>query len=1151
MTQKRIPLNELQQQSVSQIYGPVLVLAGPGTGKTQMLTRRIEHLIQAGVGAEPKNILCLTFTESGATEMKNRLARWIQGEAYKVKISTFHGFCQWIMDEYEEIFAPKVQNKVIADDLQKALIFQKVIKAKKWEYFSSPWDDFVYKHDITKAISDLKKEYLTPAKLRALIPEEQERLESDPKNFYTKKYKEFRAGDWKPSAKEKIKKKIGKMYELADFWEQFDTEISQAGYFDFDDQIDWVVDELKKNESLRLDLQERFQWILVDEYQDSNQAQTEILWALTDGLPDANLFVVGDADQSIYKFQGASSANITQFLQRFPQALQVTLAENYRSHQNILDSAYASILQNNNRASKNQSLLSKNPRFQNQNGGTITQTVFSSRQAEICWLAKEIQTKINQGMAPNEMAILVRKNREIEEIARELPKFNIPVSAQVFQNVFKNESVQYLLQLLEIFQSENLSADDKIFTLLHAPFWNIEPAHLLELSLHKSRTRQTFAQILQSEIYYGHFKRSFKVNDQTIHIRRVTNSHEIQQRFTELQQLWQAEFGTDVAATDLDTSLTKSFFFVIETNDEIIGYSRGQFNQKYGELDATILKPAYRGQGIGQKLLSTIESFLMTNQVPEWGLLARPKAVNAYQTFGFNHGQPLNPNAERVFSQDQTLTPLRKKITQAPNGIFTLDPILQDFFNFLLKSRKNFWHLRPAVIAEKLLYESGLADWMTQQKKLEDWQNVRKFLEWVREQNKNTINEILPLIDLHNELGIGLNPDPLPKDKKSIKIMTAHKSKGMEFECVFLPGMVDRVWGNPRSVQKIALPQLTEDVSDENEEERRLFFVALTRAKNEIYMSYAETNFAGRSQSPSIFWHEIPTKNKVEQITEDAENTLGEFFPVLNSTKPIMLTTQERSRLSEIAQNFTWSASALNNYLECPRRFLFQNLYQFPRKPIPAAALGTSLHQALERFFRAKDWNQDKILAEFERALRGQNLNQETFAKMYDHGQNVINRYYEEKLVSFAQQYPFGYELEYNFRAFGPSIKDIRITGTMDKIVYQNEAKNLVKIVDYKSGKPKTIKHGEKLWRQLVFYDLLCHAAKPNWQVESCELEFLTANPAKDQLETKAYQVTDADRKQVIEELTQAHQQLLNLEFPIVENTTRDEDIDYWQNFGR
>ncbi len=993
-------LNPEQRQAVEQVYGPVLVMAGPGTGKTHMLTARIAHILQSGVGCEPENMLCLTFTESAAVEMRNRLQSWIGATAYRIKIMTFHGFCQWVMDRYPSIFEPKMGMAEVADDLAKALVYRTVIKQKKWEHFSSVWDDFQHKGDVLGAIGNLKREHISPAKLRDLIPAEKERMESDPDNFYKRKYKDFAVGDWKPSAKKRLEDRIAKMYELADFWEAYEAELRKRGYFDFDDMINWVVDEMASNENLRFDLQEKFQWILVDEYQDTNEAQNAIIWQLTDGIEAANIFAVGDDDQSIYRFQGASSANLKAFKNRFPDRKEVMLTHNYRSHQNILDVAYASVSLNTGRSEAKSGLVASNPAIKKQfDAGKVTRAHFTSRYGEINFLAKTIGQQIEKGTSAHEIAILVRNNREITELSRELPKFGIPVSAQIALNIFENESVRLLILMLEIFSDP--AHDEKFLELLHADFLTIDPEALLQLSLKRYADKTSLISLL------------------------------------------------------LDKSVS-------DTDENI---------------------------------------------------------------YAFTH--------------------------------------------FLARARKNFFHCRPAVLAEKMLYESGMADFLTEQNRLGDWQNIRKFIDWIRTQNQESLKGLLDRVDLHKELQIPIRPDPLPADKKSVQIMTTHKSKGLEFEIVFIPGLEDKKWGNTRSFGGIKLPNLSpieetdlnaddkeQRKKDDNEEERRLFFVAITRAKYQLFCTYSETDFTGRAKNPSQFWHEMPESKIIELESDALEDDLQALLPVFFQHQEKTLSKEERYILAPKTQNFVWSASSLQAFIDCPRRFLYQYLYKFPRRPNASMALGVALHEALERFLKQaqkKQHFEDKavLLDLYEKALRGQPIKHHDFDKWFEHGTKILTTYYEQKIQNFASQYPFGYALEYDFGHFFPEVSGIRMTGKMDKVVFLDDKKSEAKIIDYKSGRPRVIKDGSAYWRQLVFYSLLAsHAKGIDWKVESCGIEFLTPD-AKGRIGIKEVPISKEDQLKVIEELKTADKQLKNLEFPLIPNPEGDSDIDFWQNFGR
>jgi len=187
------------------------------------------------------------------------------------------------------------------------------------------------------------------------------------------------------------------------------------------------------------------------------------------------------------------------------------------------------------------------------------------------------------------------------------------------------------------------------------------------------------------------------------------------------------------------------------------------------------------------------------------------------------------------------------------------------------------------------------------------------------------------------------------------------------------------------------------------------------------------------------------------------------------------------------------------------------------------------------------------LLQEFERALRGQNLERSEFEKILVHGNEILTKYLAEKKDSFSPEHL----LEFDFKKFAPTIGDIRITGKMDRIEFLDESRTRARVVDFKSGKPRSITKGERLWRQLVFYDLVArHSKGLGWGIEECTLEFLTPDHIG-KLGSRSVQIQEIDRTQVIQELQGAHEKLMNLEFPLVPNPTNDSEIDYWQNFGK
>ena len=209
-------LNAEQKKAVEKIFGPILVLAGPGTGKTQMLAARIGRILQR-TDAHAENILCLTFTENAAAEMKSRLARFIGPAAYRVQIFTFHGFCENTKNKFPDFFAAR-ENFSLATDLEKIEIFREIIDQKNWKFLRPFGENYFYEKIFLQKISDLKRENFSPENFEKLILPEKKRLENLPENFYKKNSQFGKKGEMKKSAAELIEKKIGKMREFCEIW---------------------------------------------------------------------------------------------------------------------------------------------------------------------------------------------------------------------------------------------------------------------------------------------------------------------------------------------------------------------------------------------------------------------------------------------------------------------------------------------------------------------------------------------------------------------------------------------------------------------------------------------------------------------------------------------------------------------------------------------------------------------------------------------------------------------------------------------------------------------------------------------------------------------------------------------------------------------
>ena len=295
-------LNEQQKKGVFTTEGPVLLLAGAGSGKTRVLTHRIAYLIEEK-GVSPWNIMAITFTNKAAGEMKERVENLVGMGSESIWVTTFHSTCVRVLRRYADrigfdnnfaIYDSDDQKSVMKEVCKKLQIDTKTLKERA----------------VLSAISSAKDELITPDE-----------------------YLRGSAGDYR-------KQRIGAAYR------EYQNTLRKNNAMDFDDLIMNTVELFKTNGEVLSGYQKRFQYIMVDEYQDTNTAQFELIRLLADA--HHNLCVVGDDDQSIYKFRGANIRNILDFEQVYPEAVVIRLEQNYRSTQNILDAANA-VIRNNKR----------------------------------------------------------------------------------------------------------------------------------------------------------------------------------------------------------------------------------------------------------------------------------------------------------------------------------------------------------------------------------------------------------------------------------------------------------------------------------------------------------------------------------------------------------------------------------------------------------------------------------------------------------------------------------------------------------------------------------------------------------------------------------------------------------------------------------
>ncbi|MEY2703391.1 MAG: hypothetical protein RLY43_2030, partial [Bacteroidota bacterium] len=487
-------LNKSQKEAVDAIDGPVMVIAGPGTGKTTILSLRIAQILLK-TDTKPENILALTFTNSGVVAMRKKLLDYIGDLAYRVNIFTFHSFAEHVIKEFSFYFK-ELQFARVISDIEKIEIIEEIIKNHSFKDIVSDYDIFASISEIIRAVNEIKKDGLTPDEFRVLIPKWQEEMMSDDSLYYKRKTGNFNVGDVKESEKIKIDKKVNKAYEILTVFEEYQKVIKEKGFYDFSDMILNVLSELERNENLKLDLQEQYQYLLVDEHQDTNFGQNKLIQLLTDaehleGRP--NLFTVGDDKQSIYRFQGASLENFKYLDTVYRDVKKIPLEENYRSSENILNSAHSLILN----TSEDAVFLNSNSKEKSK----VKLLEFSNYKFELLKLADDIAEKINSGVDPNEIAVIYRSNKNVKELKQVFNYKKIPHTILSSEYLLEDSNIENIVDFLKVISNPN--DDYSLGKTLFTNFINLDPFDVVNLlekfSFYNRNRRKNLIDILDDK----------------------------------------------------------------------------------------------------------------------------------------------------------------------------------------------------------------------------------------------------------------------------------------------------------------------------------------------------------------------------------------------------------------------------------------------------------------------------------------------------------------------------------------------------------------------------------------------------------------------------------------------------------------------------
>lgn len=1041
---KLAQLNDEQRAAVEYIDGPLMVVAGPGTGKTQLLAMRVANILKlTDVG--PSNILCLTFTEAAAANMIERLATIIGPDAYQASIHTFHSFGSSIISRYSEYFYngsdfksanALTQAEIIRDILAK-LPFDNPLRA-------SMNGEFTYLKPILKIIQDFKKAALRPDEVRQILAQNQEFInqitplindwlgsgritaeaiggasevieaariiaESQPKFSFSDEPKlaAIFATDLantisdcdnydgrsktKPLTqhfkKRWLKKaadgsyvladadRTAKLQTAADVYEQYLATMRERGLYDFDDMILNVIDTAEHNAELKANLQEQYQYVLVDEFQDTNDAQMRLLNVLTDYDDNPNLMVVGDDDQAIFRFQGADISNIQGFARKYPRLKQINLSRNYRSGDDILTlgkrvaSAIETRLTNVDGSDK-QLLAMRDVNCD------ISRVVCGSASHEFSYVAEQVKHLIDTGEKPSDIAVIARQHASLEKMSLYLAKLNLPISYERQRDIFRSELVNLIISLARVVdgiaRGDANTISQYLPEVISSPAFGLSPADFYRLSLKAYRNRLHWLDEMVS------------FNDQTAKLAQ-----------------WLKSLGQMAQTKPLKAML-----------DQLIGVPA---NDNSGDKVAS-------NQPFSESKLSTFRS-----------------------------------------------------------------PIFDYYFDSS-KFREN-----------ALIYLTFLGDLTALTNQLNDFlpdKNLR-------------LTDLLAFVDKNKELGQTIYSTISYGDQNSVQLMSAHKSKGLEFKTVFIIDTESEQWGSKKRApgNKLSLPTnmpygVATDGGDD--EKRRLLFVAMTRAKQNLYITSHSNDDNGSTLQPLEYLLDMPKTALPEpDLVETVSNVETSFLERM---------TDQRINKSELLDNrlanYRLSATDLNTFTDVvnggPNVFLLYNLLKVPTATSGALAFGNAIHKVMERIHNYVNTNAgttptlDLVLDEFKRHFDTTDLDDDE-AKVYlDKGVHALTVFYDQRQGLF----------NVNQRAEVPlaAVLDdgVRLTGKIDAMEI-NPKLRTIKIVDYKTGKPlqdlmKPRGNGDypkikarHYYQQLMFYKLLVEnsAEYHDYRVVSGQIEFV------------------------------------------------------------
>ncbi|MEI8279696.1 MAG: ATP-dependent DNA helicase [Bacteroidota bacterium] len=1003
-------LNEQQRLAVDTIYGPVMVIAGPGTGKTEVLSMRIANLLRSEAQVQPHEILCLTYTDEATNSMRRRLITVIGNAAHRVNICTFHAFCNNVIQINPEYFSQRSLQPIT--DLERTELLYDILEKLPQGHALRKLSGNIYfdAGKLNRLFDMMKRENLRPIDIKQAIARYLEDLPTREEYIYKKSGKGYQKGDIKQTQIDEEIRRMTITDAAAALFDTYEQRMKEIGRYDFNDMIIWVLDAFKQNPALLQSYQERYQFTLVDEFQDTNGAQSELLNIITQYWDDPNVFVVGDDDQSIYEFQGARIRNIIDFYQRNRDTINVIiLPQNYRSSQAIIDMATATIKNNTQRLiyqlqelQLNKNIVASAERFKNGNDTVIPEVkVYSNILHEEADIVMQMEQLQRQGVQLNEIAVIYAQHKQAENIMALMERKGMPYSVKRPVNILDIPIIQQIVNILRYLDEErrqSFSGETMLFEMMHAPYFGIAPTDIALLSLYIQANRQKDKSL-------GHWR----------------------------------------------LVLMNALF--MESNN----------------------------------IASTRQLHSLGIHLEDW-------------------------------TQQQMVLPL-------------------------------------PLLVEKIIYESGIVGYLLKSKdQVWNIQVLQTFFAYVKEVYDRNPRirpaDFLRMLEQMKDENISLPAQKVVQNDNGVHFYTAHGAKGNEFEYVFLIGATKNFWENKRgSNNEYKLPDTItsteEDVdkSYKTEVARRLFYVALTRAKKHLQVSYAAKDNTGKPLETSVFVDEISTLDDRISYAVPTEDLMEHIKWAMAPIPDVRIELANHQNIEKVLQALTMSYTTLSKYLRCPLTFYYEQILKVPFLKSDALAFGSAVHYALERMFKLMKEqhgvfpSKEEVISAFKSFMfiESESFTQIQYERRLEQGNSVLSDYYDY----YIDKFPTHVEIELKIPRY--MLDGVPVTGKIDKIELDGDN---CKVVDYKTGDPdksatamtagpnEKNPNGGDYWRQMVFYKLLIeNYQEKNWKVQMGMFDYVEKGRVSNQYKQIHVPIYPQDETTVLQQLKEVYGRIMNHEF--------------------